>query len=145
MEGKMVTQVRFVFLMVLMLFFVGCFPMFPISHQSKIYEKDIKKIEVGSTKAEVYDLLGKPNFLENDRYCVYEVCGWHGGLLIIGVTGGIYIDSGSEIYRILLEFNENDILINYEVEDGVLLASGGYTSSRSRVELETLVSIFIPK
>jgi WD40 repeat protein len=130
MEGKMVKQVSFVFLMLLMLFFVGCFPMFPISHQSKIYEEDIKKIEVGSTKAEVYDLLGKPNFLENDRYCVYEVCGWHGGLVIIAGLSAMGIDFGSEIYRILLEFNENDRLINYEVEDGVLPAGTGNTVSR---------------
>ena len=116
MKGKMVKQNSFVFLVVLTLFFVGCFPMFPVSRQSKIYEKDIKKIVVGTTtKAEVYDLLGKPNFLENDRYCVYEVHGWYGGIVI-----GSWIDFGGEIFRILLEFNENDTLINYEVEKGVI-------------------------
>jgi hypothetical protein len=109
MEGKMVRHNSFVFLVVLTLFFVGCAPLFPIHHQSRIYEKDIKKIELGSSKAEVYDLLGKPNFLENDRFCVYEVCGWHGG---IGIWDDA-IDFGGQIYRILLEFNENDRLINY--------------------------------
>jgi WD40 repeat protein len=123
MGGKMVKQSRFFFLVVLMLFFAGCVPMFPVSRQSKIYEEDIKKIEVGSTtKAEVYDLLGKPNFLENDRYCVYEVCGWLGG---IGIMDGA-LDFGGQIYRILLEFNENDRLINYKMEKGIITGRGHY-------------------
>ena len=112
----MAKQSRFFPLVLLILFFIGCAPLFPVSHQSKIYEEDIKRIEVGSTKAEVYDLLGKPNFLENDKFCVYEVCGWLGGIALWDIG----IDFGGQISRIILEFNENDRLINYKIEKGII-------------------------
>ena len=120
MKGKMIKQNSFAFLIVLMLFFVGCLPIptFPIARKSRFYKKDIKRIQVGSTtKADVYDLLGKPNFLENDRYCVYDVEGWYGSLEEFFPT---------EIYRILLEFDKNYKVINYEVDEGVLTNASHY-------------------
>jgi WD40 repeat protein len=115
MKGKMVKQNGFILLVVLMVLFAGCY-IPPISRQSRISEEDLKPIVVGTTtKAEIYDLLGKPNFLENARYCVYEVKNWHGGFFLQYDTA----DFGSEIYRILLEFNKNNTLIYYAVEKGV--------------------------
>lgn len=134
MEGKMVKQISLVSIIALMLFFIGCFPMFPVSRQSKIDKKDLKSIVVGTTtKAEIYDLLGKPNCLENDRYFVYEVNDWRGGLSL-WYEG---IDFGGKSYHILLEFDEKGTLTNYEVEKGVIEAGRG---ERHGVPDETTVS-----
>jgi WD40 repeat protein len=84
-----------------------------------VSKRELNSIVIGrSAKKGVYEILGKPNCLEHEKYCVYDV-EWCYGYLIIVAPGGV---GGAELctkqYRILVEFDQNDILKNYDIEKG---------------------------
>lgn len=83
------------------------------------------RITVGSTsKAEVIDLLGKPDLLENPRYFVYGKNREGGNLYILVAAGlkGFLVDVPVDTrhFVLLLEFDDHDIVKRYEVESSTI-------------------------
>ncbi|MHC4457526.1 MAG: WD40 repeat domain-containing protein [Planctomycetota bacterium] len=117
----MVKQIKFITLLLLTFFFTGCLWVPLVTKKHTVSKDEIDSFVIGrSAKKEVYEILGKPNCLEQKKYCVYEVESSR-GLLIWAVPygGGAGVeDLGGPQYRILLEFDQNDILRNYDIEKG---------------------------
>jgi outer membrane protein assembly factor BamE (lipoprotein component of BamABCDE complex) len=58
---------HFITIFMLLFLFIGCLYVPPVGRQ--IGNEELKTIEIGSTtKAEVTNLLGKPDLLENERF-----------------------------------------------------------------------------
>lgn len=118
-------QIKFITLLLLTLFFTGCLWV-PPTKKHAVSEEDLNSIVIGrSTKKELYEILGKPNRLEHDKYCVYDVEWSYGFVIIPFQYGGAGYLSGKQ-YRILLEFDESDILRNYDIEKGKIKYNGKY-------------------
>ncbi|MGD9078295.1 MAG: hypothetical protein PVG96_03100 [Desulfobacterales bacterium] len=86
----------------------------PVGRQ--IGKEELKTIEIGSTtKAEVTNLLGKPDLLENERFYVYEA-GQNSGYIVVFIDPGGIGSLSEERYRLLFEFNVNEVVKRYHIE-----------------------------
>ena len=117
MSGILVGHIKYsrtISMVWLALFLTGCY--IP-SLGRQISQEDLEFINVGSTtKSEVLERLGEPTALNEARFLVTEVES-HRGIIIIGgpgQAGGFTL--GGKSYRILLEFDENDIVTKFELE-----------------------------
>jgi WD40 repeat protein len=94
--------------------FIGCLYVPPVGRQ--IGNEELKTIEIGSTtKAEVTNLLGKPDLLENERFYVYEA-GQNFGYIVVFIDPGGIGSLSEERYRLLFEFNVNEVVKRYHIE-----------------------------
>jgi len=106
----------------LALFLTGCLYIPPLGRQ--ISQEDLEFINVGSTtKSEVLERLGEPTALNEARFLVTDVESDRGFFIIIAAG----ISLGGKIYRILLEFDENDVVTKFELESS--RKEGGTTES----------------
>jgi WD40 repeat protein len=122
----MIKQTKIITPLLLTLFFTGCL-WIPPTKKHAVSEKDLNSIVIGrSTKKELYEILGKPNRLEHDKYYVYDVEWSYGFLIIAGPQSGESFYLSGKQYRILLEFDESDILRNYDIEKGKFIYNGEY-------------------
>jgi WD40 repeat protein len=109
-------RIKFITILLLVFLFIGCLWIPPIpTKKLTVSESELSSISIGgSTKKEVYKILGKPNRLNHEKYCVYEVERDYG--YVIGEHG--VADLGGKQYRIFVEFDQKDILRNYDIEKG---------------------------
>ena len=99
----------------LLLLFIGCLYVPPLGRQ--IGNEELKTIEIGSTtKAEVTNLLGKPDLLENERFYVYEAGQNAGHIIGFGASGVGEVALADERYRLFFEFNTNEVVKRYDIE-----------------------------
>jgi WD40 repeat protein len=141
----MIKQIKFITLLLLTLLFIGCLWIPPVTKKHLVSKDKIDSFVIGrSTKKEVYEILGKPNCLEQEKYCVYEVESSR-GLIIWAVPygGGGVEDLGGPQYRILLEFDQNDILKNYDIEKGTLKGRFKYGVVSKSATLKTHKTVLL--
>ena len=99
----------------LALFLTGCLYIPPLGRQ--ISQEDLEFINVGSTtKAEVLERLGEPTALNEARFLVTDVESHHGHFIIVSPGGPLGTTLGWKGYRILFEFDENDVVTKFELE-----------------------------
>jgi hypothetical protein len=105
---------HFITIFMLLFLFIGCLYVPPVGRQ--IGNEELKTIEIGSTtKAEVTNLLGKPDLLENERFYVYEA-GQNFGYIVVFIDPGGIGSLSEERYRLLFEFNVNEVVKRYHIE-----------------------------
>jgi WD40 repeat protein len=94
--------------------------------EEQFTDQNQARIIVGSTsKAEVIDLLGKPDLVENPRFFVYGKSHEHGTFLIIlAAPGGqgflAPVPVNTKHFVVLLEFDDHDIVTRYEIESSTV-------------------------
>ena len=95
----------------------GCLYIPSLKHRTS--SEDLAVLQVGTTtRAEVLERLGSPNLLDNERFYVHTASSEY-GLFLLFTPGGLGgANLGGKYYRILLEFDERQILRRREIETG---------------------------
>ena len=99
----------------MLLIMAGCCYIPPLGRQTS--EEDLATIKVGiTTKARVVELLGNPDILENERFSVYTAGKDFGGVILFGTASAAAFGLGAKYHRLLMAFDENDVLRRYQIE-----------------------------
>ncbi|MFX0200588.1 MAG: WD40 repeat domain-containing protein [Candidatus Hodarchaeota archaeon] len=121
-KDNMAKKMRFAGTLVLILSISGCLyvpPLRLITDTPQTSERDLTTIKVGiTTKAEVIDLLGKPEILEEDRFCIWDAQLWYGAIMGLAIQdgGNLALDFGGKQFRVLLEFDETNVVKRCHIE-----------------------------
>ncbi len=124
-----VKHVQIISSLVLVMILIGCMYVPPMG---SISEKTLATIKVGSTtKEEIVQQLGEPIILKEKKFFIYQKGRGFGNIIIFPVIygGGGMFSLKTKAYRILLEFDENDVVKRCEIEEGKPDPRGGGDAS----------------
>ncbi len=107
------------------LFLIGCVYVPSIG---KISEETLATIKMGiTTKDEIIQQFGEPFILKEKKFFIYEKSKGFGDFIVLPIYPGTgaWFSLKTKSYRILLEFNGNDIVKRCETEEGNPSIVGG--------------------